>query len=142
MSPRSWATSPLAFVDCLTVTIEDETPVGERARRDIRAAGPAAFVVLKAHALRLRGENKDAYDLVYVLIHYGRAPSVEVAERFASIAADPEARRALEILAEDFATDEHLGPKRYAEFLGDRDSPDWRQDAVGVVREFLRWVRA
>lgn len=34
-------------------------------------SGPGAFVVLKGLAFRLRGENKDAYDLVYVLLEYG-----------------------------------------------------------------------
>ncbi len=105
-------------------------------------AGPAAFVVLKAHAFRGRGENKDAYDLVYVLLNYGSAPSVDVAARFAAIADAPEARAALTVLAEDFATDEHVGPKRRAAFLGDRDDPDLRQDAVGAVQGFLAKVAA
>jgi hypothetical protein len=132
---------PLAFVDFLAVTIDDETPMGEKARRSVRVVGPAAFTVLKAHALRLRGENKDAYDLVYVPLHYGEAPLTEAARRFALIADAPEARKALELLAEDFATDQHLGPKRYAEFLGDRTSMDWRQDALGAVQGFLGLVR-
>ncbi len=132
---------PLAFVDVVDVFIEARTPTGERASRTVHVAGPAAFVVLKAHAFRGRGENKDAYDLVYVLLHYGGRPLVEVADRFGRIVDSPEAQEALRILAEDFATDEHLGPKRYAEFLGDRDNPGWRQDAVGAIQEFLRLVR-
>ncbi|MBT3220271.1 MAG: hypothetical protein HN348_14385 [Proteobacteria bacterium] len=131
---------PLAFVDTITVTIDERTPDGERAKRNVRVAGPAAFIVLKAHAFRSRGENKDAYDLVYVLLNYGKTPLVEVADRFSSIAQAPEARVALTFLEEDFATDEHVGPKRRAEFLGDRDDPDLRQDAVGAVQGFLAEV--
>jgi hypothetical protein len=131
---------PLAFIDVVDVPIEGLTPTGERASRTVRVAGPAAFVVLKAHAFRGRGENTNAYDLVYVLLHYGERPLVEVADRFALIADAPEAREALLILAEDFATDEHLGPMRRAEFLGDRDDPDLRQDAAGAVLGFLRLV--
>ncbi len=131
---------PLAFVDSLTVAIEGQTPTGERASRSVRVAGPAAFVVLKAHAFRGRGENKDAYDLVYVLLNYGHRSVAEVAERFALIEDAPEARAALAILAEDFASERHLGPMRRAEFLGDRDDPDLRQDAAGAVLGFLRLV--
>lgn len=131
---------PLAFVDTVTVTLEGTTPTGERARREVRVAGPAAFVVLKAHAFRGRGENKDSYDLVYVLLNYGEVPFVEVASRFASIAGSGEARDALAILAEDFATENHLGPIRRAEFLGDRDDAALRQDAAGAVLAFLELV--
>ena len=133
---------PLAFVDAITVTIDGLTPAGERARRDVRVAGPASFVVLKAHAFRGRGENKDAYDLVYVLLNYGEQPLVEVAGRFQLIAGAPEAQSALTMLAEDFATDAHLGPVRRAEFLGNRDDHDARQDAAGAVLAFLQLVQA
>lgn len=133
---------PLAFIDTITVRVEGTTTEGELAERDIRVAGPAAFVVLKALAFRNRGENKDAYDLVYVLLNFGAEPFVEVAERFRAIADADEAREALAYLDEDFATDEHLGPKRRAEFLGDRDDLDVRQDAVGAVQGFLAAVRS
>ena len=62
---------PVAFTDFIVVTIDDETPAGELAKRLVRVCGPAAFIVLKAHALRLRGANKDAYDLMYVLMNFG-----------------------------------------------------------------------
>ncbi|NOY28274.1 MAG: hypothetical protein GXP62_20635 [Oligoflexia bacterium] len=133
---------PLAFLDTLTVTVASKTPTGEHACRDLRVAGPAAFVALKAHAFRGRGANKDAYDLVYVLVNYGQRPIVDVAERFGRIADDPASRTALAILAEDFATDTHLGPIRRAEFLGDREDAALRQDAAGAVLEFLELVRS
>jgi predicted nucleotidyltransferase len=44
--------------------------LGERASREIWVCGPGAFVVLKALAFRTRGENKDAYDLYYVIRNY------------------------------------------------------------------------
>lgn len=131
---------PLAFTDRLNVTIDGMTPEGERARRDVNVAGPAAFVALKAHAFHSRGENKDAYDLVYVLMNYGASPVIEVASRFVAIAEYPEAVAALAMLAEDFATEDHLGPKRYAEFLGDVRDIAVRQDGVGAVRGFLASV--
>jgi hypothetical protein len=133
---------PLAFLDVLPVTIDDLTPTGERARREVRVAGPAAFVTMKAHAFRIRGANKDAYDLVYVLLYHGAEPITEVALAFRKLAAQPEAQAALRFLEEDFASADHLGPKRHAEFLGARDNIDLRQDAFGVVQAFLHRVRS
>jgi hypothetical protein len=131
----------LAFIDTMTVVLEGRTTEGELARREIRVAGPAAFVVLKALSFRNRGATKDAYDLVYVLLNYGVVPLREVAVRFSPISHDPEARQALTILAEDFSTEEHVGPMRRAEFLGNRDDPHLRQDAAGAVLGFLELVR-
>ncbi len=133
---------PLAFQDALRVVIDDTTPKNERARREVNVAGPAAFVVLKAHALRLRGENKDAYDLVYVLTQFGEEPVAEVAKRFAAISSAAEAQEALNILDEDFASINHMGPRRYAAFLGGGEDAARRADAYASVREFLRLLRS
>jgi hypothetical protein len=64
----------LAFLDSVTVSLAGRTIRGEQARRDIRVSGAGAFVAMKALALRGRGENKDAYDLVYVLRNFGTGP--------------------------------------------------------------------
>lgn len=101
---------PLAFQDVVPVEIDDVTPHEERAKRTIHVAGPAAFVVLKAHALKIRGENKDAYDLVYVLRNFGDEPVTEVVGRFASIASTPDAKHALDLLEAEFASVENVGP--------------------------------
>ena len=100
--------------------IVDQTPMGELACRTVRVCGPAAFVVLKAHAFHNRGEPKDAYDLVYVLKHYGDGDCREVAARFSAIATMPPAGEALEFLAADFASPEHHGASRAAAFHGGR----------------------
>ena len=53
----------LAFLDQQVVVIDGRTIAGEKATRKIRVCGAGAYVVLKALAFRIRGENKDAYDL-------------------------------------------------------------------------------
>ncbi len=131
---------PLSFADCIAVPLEGTTVLGEKAARSVRVCGPAAFVVLKAYAFDNRGENKDAYDLVYVLRNFGDEAITPVAQRFTAIAGTPEAAKALEILARDFESVDHVGPKRYAAFLGDPDNEDWRQDATGAVQAFLKAV--
>ena len=131
------AALPLAFRDVARVTIEGRTPRDELARRTVLVCGPAAFVVLKAHAFRLRGENKDAYDLLYVLKNYGDGTTAAVAQRFDAIADADEAKEALVILIEDFASPDHVGPIRAAEFMSDRRDAQVQTDAFGYVSEFL-----
>jgi hypothetical protein len=61
----------LAFKNRSRVSLSGLTIVGEDATRGIWVCGAGAFVALKALAFDLRGENKDAYDLFYVLRNYG-----------------------------------------------------------------------
>lgn len=61
----------LAFDDKRLVTLEGETLHHERASREIWVCEAGAFTVLKALAFHGRGENKDAYDLIYLLQNYG-----------------------------------------------------------------------
>ncbi|MCA9560235.1 MAG: hypothetical protein KC583_16920 [Myxococcales bacterium] len=61
----------LAFQDRVRVTLSGPTIVGEEATRDVWVCGAGAFVVLKALAFDLRGENKDAYDVFYVVRNFG-----------------------------------------------------------------------
>jgi len=61
----------LAFQDRRRVRIEGKTVFGERAAREIWVCGPGAFVVLKALAFLGRGENKDAYDIYYLIRNFG-----------------------------------------------------------------------
>ncbi|MCB9528426.1 MAG: hypothetical protein H6701_08545 [Myxococcales bacterium] len=64
-----------------------------------------------------------------------------VITRFAPLAADPEARQALDILREDFETPDHVGPRRAAEFRFGRPDPNTQADAFGYVQAFLAAVR-
>src|SRR5690606_38193979 len=98
------------------IVLEGKTLFGELAKRSVYVCGPGAYVVLKARALRMRGENKDAYDLYYLLRNY--APGIEeIARRLAPLTKDESARQALEFLLEDYATPDSIGPSRAAQFL-------------------------
>lgn len=126
----------LAFRDRMAVPLDGRTLRGEALRREIPVCGPGAFVVLKALALRQRGENKDAYDLFYVLNHYGASVD-EVAERLRPLMSDPEARRAVGWLREDFAGLDSVGPMRAAAFLGREVDDDFKADVVGLVARLV-----
>lgn len=131
---------PLAFEDACEVVLSGRTSLDEQADRTIRVCGPAAFVALKAHAFHNRGEPKDAYDLVYMLLNFGHDPSA-VAERFLAFSQHKAAVSALRHLASDFESSQHTGPMRYASFVGAQDPDLARQDAVGAVQQLLRRLR-
>jgi hypothetical protein len=126
----------LAFEDRERVTLSGLTIMGERAEREIWVSGPGAYVVLKSLAFRLRGNNKDAYDLYYLVRNYGTGVD-DGASRLRQLLGDPSTGQALEILKEDFLDHDSVGPCRVAEFiLGDRDD-EVQADVVGFVRQLL-----
>lgn len=126
----------LAFTNNQTVTLDGRTIAGETARRDIRVCGAGAFVVLKALAFHIRGENKDAYDLFYLLRNYGSGVA-DVAAQLRPLLADASAKKALAYLQEDFKDSDTIGPRRVAEFLFGRPEVDTQADALGFVRQLL-----
>lgn len=111
----------LAFRDRIRTTLSGQTLFGEQATRDVWVCGPSAYVVLKALAFDRRGNNKDAYDLFYVIRNYGTGVE-DVADALIPLLNEPEAGEALGILRRDFLEREAIGPRRAAEFqVGGRD---------------------
>ena len=126
----------LAFQDRERAEIAGETIFGERATRTISVCGPGAYVVLKSLAFRLRGENKDAYDLYYVVRNYGAGVN-DVAARLVPLLGDPSAIEAMRILREDFGDHDGVGPRRVAEFILGIPDDEIQAEVVGFVRELL-----
>ena len=126
----------LAFQDRERVEIAGQTIFGEQATRAVSVCGPGAYVVLKALAFRLRGENKDAYDLYYVVRNYGAGVD-DVASRLKPLLDDPSAGEAVRILNEDFREHDGVGPCRVAEFIKGMPDDEIQADVVGFVRQLL-----
>jgi len=126
----------LAFQDRRRVRIDGKTIFGETATREVWVCGPGAFVVLKALAFLGRGENKDAYDLYYVVRNFG-AGVEDVAACLRPLLGDGEAQRALQVLRDDFLDHDGIGPRRVAEFLQGGPDEEIQADAVGFVRALL-----
>lgn len=138
---RDWAAiiAPglhLAFTNNRTVNLRGKTILGETAERDVRVCGAGAFVALKALAFHLRGENKDAYDLFYLIRNYGAGVS-DVANELRPLMGDPSAAQALRFLAADFNDSNSIGPRRTAEFLYGRADANTQADAAGFVHSLL-----
>ena len=106
-------------------------PPSKRGQRPTRAA------VRFALAFRSRGENKDAYDLFYVLRNHGDGPRT-VAKSFRPLLDDSAARDALGILEADFTTPESAGAMRVAAFLARQGDATFLADVAGCPREFVR----
>ena len=132
----------LAFRDSVSVELSGTTIMGEKATRPVRVCGPGAFVVLKSLAFRNRGEQKDAYDLYYVLRHYGSGVD-DVAASLHPVADDPDVRSAMAILRDDFLDPDGIGPRRAAGFLnGGQPDDDIQADVVGFTAQLLRRLDA
>lgn len=126
----------LAFVDRLRVTLSDKTIRGEDATRDVWVCGAGAYIILKALAFGIRGENKDAYDLFYVLRNFG-AGTRDVADALRPLLGDDSTTQALEILGRDFLDHDAVGPRRVAEFLSFGPDDAIQADVVGLAGELL-----
>lgn len=135
----------LAFRDQETVELEGVTLSGERASARVRCCGPGAFVVLKALAFLRRSKdherNKDAYDLDFVLKNYGAGPAT-VAERLRPLLDHDEARVAVGVLRDEWASAGARGPQRLALFLDRVGDEDLLNDAVGAVDALQRALDA
>ena len=135
----------LVMRDFLEVSLEVEL-LNEQglAKESIRVANTTAFIVLKTLAYEDRVEEKDAYDLVYCLLHGPGGPE-GIGQVFRQRLVDwPEEvllQRCIEILRERFGDTRRDGPTSYARFQVDPGQQErialLRQEAYGAVSAFL-----
>jgi hypothetical protein len=126
----------LAFLDQLSLTISGPTRKGEQADASVSVCGPAAFIALKALAFARRGENKDAYDLFYVLRNYGTGVD-DIVSRFDPLLGDGKLTEALSIIERDFTKERSTGPMRVSDFVHAGIDDDMLADVVGFSRDLL-----
>lgn len=115
---------------------------GGLSKISVRVANLLPYVVLKILSFQDRHENKDAYDLVFCILHFGEGPEHAGTESAASpVAGHAQVDEALALLAERFETVDHDGPAAYGTFLADPGDEEeiarLRQEAVATVRQFL-----
>ena len=126
-----------AFRDRKQVTLEGRTLFGEKATREVWVCDAGAYVALKALAFDSRGENKDAYDLFYVVRNYGSGIG-DVVGKLRPLLDDDEVIKAVEVLRRDFMDPEAVGPRRVAEFVTGGPDDEVQADVVGFVSQLLR----
>lgn len=129
-----------AFRDRTQVTLKGTTLFGEKATRDLWVCDAGAYVVLKALAFDGRGENKDAYDLYYVVRNYGAGP-IDVAARLQPLLDDVDAQRALAVLKRDFSEPDAVGPMRVASFVTGAKDEALQADVVGFIGQMIAMLK-
>lgn len=138
----------LVMKDYQEVTLEAELLDARGvAKETVRVAGYLSFVVLKALAYEDRMEEKDAYDLIFILLRAEGGPEAcgrVLAQRRQEWPDEPQLEKALKILRERFVSPRHDGPTSYARFQVELGEPQQtarlRQEAYTVVTDFLRGV--
>ncbi len=126
----------LAFKDKMKITLDGYTICGEKAKREVYVCGPGAFVVLKALAFRVRGENKDAYDLFYHIRNYGSGVE-DIAEALKPLLHEKETKDAIKILSEDFTGNDSVGAVRVARFITGSTDEAIQAEVAGFVRNLI-----
>lgn len=130
----------LALQDPEEVRLNGVMPDGMPNTVRIRVANPAAFLVMKAHAIQNRRKQKDVYDFYFTVKHHG---TEALAARCLPFLTDEEARQAFLDLLEKFSGLDAYGPltvRAFLEesaFLGDLTPDQLQVDAYAQVRAFL-----
>jgi hypothetical protein len=117
----------------------DQVHLPAGAEQQIWVCGPGAFVILKVLTFDGRGENKDAYDLFYVIRNYGSGVD-SVRDRLRPLLDDAEAAKAIAILKRDFSGGASVGPRRVAEFITGGVDATIQADAAGFVQRLMRGI--
>ena len=134
----------LAFADRKKIALEGYTLFNEWAERDVWVCGAGAFIVLKALALDGRGENKDAYDLCYMLNStiFDESSLGGILSFLTGNWEDPDVQKALAIIRRDFGQRDGIGPMRTARFLESETNDGVISDAFGLAQSLLQRVDA
>lgn len=103
----------------------------------LRVPNVLPYLILKITAYQDRHKNKDAYDIVWLLLNYGDGPAdAGASARESLIRRNPTSASAMELLRARFADVAQDAPRSYATFLGDGLDDD------GVARLELEAVTA
>jgi hypothetical protein len=127
----------LAFEDRIQVRLHGPALTGDIADCLAFVCGPGAFVVIKALTFRSRRENKDAYDLYYVLQNYNGGPAA-IFPRLAPLLRTQEGKEAIRVLQEEFGEHDGPGPIAVATFLTSGPDDNTQADVVSLTMDVLR----
>ena len=126
----------LAFQDRIKLSIHGQTPF---AKRDIWVCGPGAYILLKALAFGSRGENKDAYDLFYVVRNFGSGCE-EVIQHLLPLIENKHGAKAIDILKRDFSNPSSVGSVRVARFKFGQPDEETQVEVAGFVNQVLNRI--
>jgi len=133
----------LAFEGPVTINLQGRLPDGALDSVAIKVVAIAPFIVMKAEALTLRLKEKDSYDIYYCLTNYPGGID-GLAEAFQPYLGGGLLDEGLKMLADAFASPDHIGPKYLADFLEVTDHEDRaliQREAFERVATLLELIR-
>ena len=104
----------------VVVEIAGRLPDGSKDTTRCRVVHPVYFVVLKVFAIENRLNNKDCYDLDYVLKHHAGGVD-DLFKGFKRLVGTTILTEVVTVLEEKYASPEHRGPQAVAVFKGEND---------------------
>lgn len=131
-----------AFEDYIAVQLRGRTLSNNAsAERRILVAGPAALLLMKAFTFGDGGrvENKDSYDVAYIL---RRCSLEDLVKRIRSFNDQALVREGLRRLEADFGEVDALGPVGYAEFMAEPEDEELRADLSATVLRLIKAARS
>jgi hypothetical protein len=133
----------LAFAACDEIELFGAMPDGTVNKVRIRVVRPEAFILIKAFALDERTNEKDAYDIAFVLQHYEPTLTV-LADRVRVLLENALAREGLQILNGKFESIDSVGPVWAARVSkqGGADYEQARRAAFENAQELFRSLDA
>jgi len=130
----------LALRAPLEIAVQGELLEDGWVETELRVCRLIPFVVLKALALKQRGERKDAYDLVYVIRYAAGGPAGVAGQLEEEERRSDAFQHAKEVLREKFQSPAHDGPVKCQRFQG-ATGPEEANQAFAAVQEFLGALR-
>lgn len=127
------------FNDTVEILLKGELPGGGINEVSAKVAGPVSFLVMKGMALANRLDEKDAYDVYYLVSNFPGGLD-ELVKLFQPWLKNSLAREGLQKIREKFASIEHVGSKMVADFLEVPDKEEReivRRQAYETVNELL-----
>ncbi len=143
MRPRKARGCDLAFEMPVEVVLQGILPNGAMDSVKVRVASIVPFLVMKGFALGNRLKEKDGYDVYYAVTCYPGGQEALV-RAFAPFHRNRLVRESLAIIAEKFASPEHIGPRLVVDFeeiVDPEERVAIQRDAYERVQDLLRRLK-
>jgi hypothetical protein len=115
MQPRKARGCDLAFETPVEVSLQGVLPNGAIDTVSVRVASIVPFLVMKGFALGNRLKEKDGYDIYYAIKYYPGGPNALI-QAFVPYLRNRLVHESLAIIAEKYASPEHIGPRLAVDF--------------------------
>ena len=125
------------------ISLEAKRPDGAVDVANVSVIAVVPYLIMKTAAMG-RGKAKDAYDIYFIIRHYGGGVK-ELAKEFQSNAGNKLVQEMKEKLAGKFASPDHAGPKDIVDFLELTDEDEiemTKRDAYEQMQALVRLISA